>query len=202
MANDYAYLDATVEEIELNPNKITQIDDDVEYTDEQYPSVEAVKNYVNEHGASITVDDELSETSTNPVQNKVISIQLHEWARILNAIIDETEYKNNKTTEINESSTDVQYPSAKAVYTLINAINALLNGKLDLTGGIMTGNIQLTDGARLQVQGTANNPAITMASRRIGALGDPSTDYDAANKRYVDNAIAAALIVDTEEVIP
>ena len=35
-------------------------------------------------------------------------------------VMDTVELKENKTTEINENSTDIQYPSAKAVYELFD----------------------------------------------------------------------------------
>jgi len=76
MANDYEYLEATVDEIELNTKKVTEIDDSTTYTEEQYPTVEAVKDYVNSHSSQITVDDALSDASENPVQNKIIKSAL------------------------------------------------------------------------------------------------------------------------------
>lgn len=38
--------------------------------------VKLIKKYVNDNAASVTVDDTLSSTSTNPVQNKVINTAL------------------------------------------------------------------------------------------------------------------------------
>jgi hypothetical protein len=207
-----------------------------------------------EIAVNVAVDNALSDTSENPVQNKVVKSALDGKLDLKGGIMrgkinmggyditnvnelalrvgdgkitnltDPTSAKDganknyvdtqdafneklaNKVTKFTGDETDTQYPSAKLVNDTVtditNQVTDALDGKLDLTGGIMTGNIQLTNGARLQVQSSANNPAITMANKRIAVVADPAIDTDAANKRYVDNAIAAALIVDTEEVIP
>jgi hypothetical protein len=55
--------------------------------------------------SAYVVDTSLSSTSTNPVQNKVI-----------NTALGNKENSSNKVTSISSSSTDTQYPSAKAVY--------------------------------------------------------------------------------------
>lgn len=56
----------------------------------------------------IEVDSELSSSSENPVQNKVVKTE-----------IDKKENSTNKVTSLSSSSTDTQYPSAKAVFTEI-----------------------------------------------------------------------------------
>lgn len=60
-------------------------------------------------GGSITVDDALSKTSKNPVQNKVVTANLFG-----------KEDSANRSSVINANSTEEQYPSAKAVYELTN----------------------------------------------------------------------------------
>ena len=47
------------------------------------------------------------------------------------------EYTTNKTTSISSSSTDEQYPSAKAVYTVIGDIESILE-ELDIGNGVST----------------------------------------------------------------
>ena len=51
--------------------------------------------------------------------------------------IDSTNFEdnNNKVTEINENSTDIEYPSAKCVYDLIGDVEELLT-KLDTGSGV------------------------------------------------------------------
>ena len=57
----------------------------------------------------VNIDDEMSDTSENPVQNKVIKAEL-----------DTKENKSNKVTEISEGLTDEQYPSAKLFYDALD----------------------------------------------------------------------------------
>lgn len=148
----------------------------------------------NEISYNITIDDTLSDASLQPVQNKVIK-----------SALDGKESTSNKVTEFTGDETDTEYPSAKLVYDTATDITTqmtnALDGKLDLAGGTITGDIVLSGGARVRAAGTAN-PAIVLGSKRIGLVGAPQVATDAANKQYVDDAIAAALIVDTEEVIP
>lgn len=143
---------------------------------------------------NIIVDDALSDTSVQPVQNKVIKSALYE-----------KENTSNKITAFTGSETDTEYPSAKLIFDTLTDITTqvtdALDGKLDLEGGTMTGNVTMSN-SRITFSGTTPNPAIIANGRRIAQVGDPTIVTDAVNKSYVDNAIAAALIVDTEEVIP
>ena len=61
--------------------------------------------------AVISVDDVISPTSRNPVQNRAIY-----------AALQAREASANKVTAISAASTDDQYPSAKAVWELFSAI--------------------------------------------------------------------------------
>lgn len=146
-----------------------------------------VKNYVDTSVGAIpiiTVDSALSDTSENPVQNKVIYQQFGDFAQSLPNLF---EALTNKVTEITEDSTDTQYPSAKCVYDLLGTIQGYIDTelakKLNLAGGTMTG-------------------VLNMGGKGINNVASPYGNNSAANKKYVDDAIAAALIVDTEEVIP
>lgn len=66
-------------------------------------SRQALRDDINAN--KITVDSSMSSNSTNPVQNKVVKDE-----------IDKKENSLNKVTSLSSSSTDIQYPSAKAVY--------------------------------------------------------------------------------------
>ena len=66
-------------------------------------------------GGTITIDTALSDSSTNPVQNKVIK-----------AALDLKQDKSNLVTSISSSSTDAQYPSAKLLYDTVGDIETLL----------------------------------------------------------------------------
>lgn len=49
-------------------------------------SQKALKEYIDSHGGSITVDDALSTTSENPVQNKVITAVIGDIETALHTI--------------------------------------------------------------------------------------------------------------------
>lgn len=70
-----------------------------------------------------------------------------------NVSVDLTPFERttNKVTSISASSTDWQYPSAKAVWTALNgkADSSALSGYLPLTGGTITGTTTLTYGTNL-----------------------------------------------------
>ena len=196
-----------------------------------------------EISVNVVVDNALSDTSTNPVQNKVVKSALDgkldlsggtmngkitmggnditdirvlamRTGGVISNLADPIKTKDaanknyvdtqdalneklaNKVTAFS-SPTDTEYPSAKLV-------SDALDGKLDLTGGIMQGNVNMDGNVITQVGQLAfvNNKVLNMNSGRIMNLVAPTVPLGAANKQYVDNAIAAALIVDTEEVIP
>lgn len=77
---------------------------------------EVIDNQSGGGGGSITVDDALSHTSTNPVQNKVIYTAL-----------SGKQATSNLVTSLSSSSTDAQYPSAKCVYDIVGDIETLIN---------------------------------------------------------------------------
>jgi len=145
-------------DLNMDGNTVTGLADPTDSTDA------ATKNYVDSHAPSVVVDDEMSETSENPVQNKVITETLQGLAADV-----ETE----------------------------------LNNKVSKTGDNITGILQFAgNNARITFTGTSANPCILAGGKRIAGVGTPQVITDAANVKYVDDKIAAALIVNTEEVIP
>ena len=77
---------------------------------------EVIDNQCGGGGGSITVDDAISSTSTNPVQNKVIYTAL-----------SGKQATSNLVTSLSSSSTDAQYPSAKCVYDIVGDIESAIN---------------------------------------------------------------------------
>jgi 3-methyladenine DNA glycosylase AlkC len=253
-SNEYTALEEALAEVEDvitglpakedKANKVTELSENS--TDIEYPSAKCVYDAI----AGIEpmeVDDALSDTSENPVQNKVVKNALDGKlslsggtmsgdiamgnkrlrnvleialssgdgtnpsritgnASVINGVsmlsgliapqgdtyatnkkyVDDADALNeklaNKVTAIGSASTDVEYPSAKAVYDE-------LDEKFDKTGGTITGAVSLVGN-------------LNMNNRQINNLAAPAYPNSAARKQYVDDAIAAALIVDTEEVIP
>jgi len=82
----------------------------------------------------------------------------------ITAAITGKEDTANKQNNLNDDGTNTKYPT-------VTATNTGLGTKLSLTGGTMSGNIE-------------------MGTSKIRGLGDPSSDQDAATKIYVDNLVS------------
>lgn len=112
-------------------------------------SAEKTKLSEIEAGANKTiVDSTLDSNSTNPVQNSTVTSALANKVDAVSGkqlstedfttaektkladIAGECEVVSNKVTSLSSSSTDKQYPSAKAVYTAIGDIESALNALL------------------------------------------------------------------------
>lgn len=175
-----------------------------------------------ESGATKTiVDAALDASSTNPVQNKAVKTALDGKAGTAEATtgaaglmsaadktkLDGVEAGANKTT------VDAALDAASENPVQNKAVKAALDGKLDKTGGTLTGNLRVTgalfsgDGLSF---GTGENIHFTKAADDAGKLAhgaagvddtvplarlkvaSPTEDDDAATKAYVDNNAAGA----------
>lgn len=175
-----------------------------------------------ESGATKTiVDAALDAASTNPVQNKVVKTALDGKAGTAVATasanglmsaadkvkLDGVEAGANKTTVDAALDAESENPVQN------KAVKAALDGKLDKTGGTLTGNLRVTgalfsgDGLSF---GTGENIHFTKAADDAGKLAHgaagvddtvplarlkvatPTEDDDAATKAYVDNNAAGA----------
>ena len=91
---------------------------------------------------SVVADNNLSSTSENPVQNKVVYTALNSKvptsrtvngkALTSNIILTTSDISNcesttNKVTAINSGSTDSEYPTAKCMYDIIGDVETLIN---------------------------------------------------------------------------
>ena len=171
----------------------------------------ATKEYVDDAVGAIpviTVDSALSDTSENPVQNKVVKSAIDGKVGLTgsqtitgrktfdsqSAIISDGEVTfNTFTAGAGEFSNSLTINN-KAVATkeYVDTADAL---KFDKAGGTISGAVTI-NGA-LGMGGNLN-----MGNKQINNLAAPAYANSAVNKKYVDDSIAAALIVDTEEVIP
>ena len=175
-----------------------------------------------EDGATKTiVDDVMSDTSTNPVQNKAVKAALDTKAgtEVATASANGLMSKDDKTkldgVEVgaNKTTVDAALDSASENPVQNKAVKAALDGKLDKTGGTLTGNLRVTgalfsgDGLSF---GTGENIHFTKAADDAGKLAHgaagvddtvplarlkvatPTEDDDAATKAYVDNNAAGA----------
>ena len=94
---------------ENSSNKTTQLS---EYsTDTQFPSAKAVWDLVQANAGGVEFDSAPTQGSTKAVTS----------GGIYNALLTK-ETASNKSTSLSASSTDAQYPSAKAVWALFNSI--------------------------------------------------------------------------------
>ena len=90
---------------------------------------------------------DFSEVVAEAINDHNASLQAH------SSLISAKQNVSNLTTTLSSSSTDTQYPSAKAVYDqlALKATKAyadeIANAKLSLTGGRMTGNLVMDDAA-------------------------------------------------------
>lgn len=173
-----------------------------------------------ESGATKTiVDATLDATSTNPVQNKTVKTALDGKASTAEATtgaaglmsaadkakLDGVEAGANKTT------VDAALDAASENPVQNKAVKAALDGKLDKTGGTVTGNLKVTgalfsgDGLSF---GTGENIHFTKAANDAGKLAhgaagvddtvplarlkvaSPTEDDDVATKAYVDGKAA------------
>ena len=175
-----------------------------------------------EDGATNTVvDAELNANSTNPVQNKAVKAALDGKAstavasQTANGLMSKDDKK--KLDGVEDGATRVIVDDAMSD-TSTNpvqnkAVKAALDGKLDKTGGTLTGNLRVT-GALLSGDGlsfgTGENIHFTKAADDAGKLAhgaagvddtvplarlkvaSPTEDDDAATKAYVDNNAAGA----------
>ena len=156
-------------------------------------TVEYVKNKVSEVAASggVDVDNALSATSTNPVQNKVITTALAGKA-------DKTALNSKADKSALDAKADKSALDAKADKTALNA-------KLDKTGGTLTGNLTGKYITGTWLQSTAASD-LGRTPGKIAVMDDSGwvyyrtpaelrADLGIANaiKSYVDTAIAVAI---------
>lgn len=175
-----------------------------------------------ESGATKTiVDATLDATSTNPVQNKAVKAALDTKAgtavatQSANGLMSKDDKAKLDGVEAgaNKTTVDAALDAASENPVQNKAVKAALDGKLDKTGGTLTGNLKVTgalfsgDGLSF---GTGENIHFTKAADDAGKLAHgaagiddtvplarlkvatPTEDDDAATKAYVDNNAAGA----------
>ena len=175
-----------------------------------------------ESGATKTiVDAALDASSTNPVQNKAVKTALDGKAstavasQTANGLMSKDDKIKLDGVEdgANKTTVDAALDAASENPVQNKAVKAALDGKLDKTGGTLTGNLRVTgalfsgDGLSF---GTGENIHFTKAADDAGKLAHgaagvddtvplarlkvatPTEDDDAATKAYVDNNAAGS----------
>lgn len=197
------------------PVRVIELSADVNTTAWKY----AAKEFELPITGSFTVDDALSDTSTNPVQNKAVKAALDGKAGTavatasangLMSAADKTKL-DGVEAGANKTTVDAALDAASENPVQNKAVKAALDGKLDKTGGTLTGNLKVTgalfsgDGLSF---GTGENIHFTKAADDAGKLAhgaagvddtaplarlkvaSPTEDDDAATKAYVDGRAA------------
>mgnify|MGYP005976109959 CR=1 FL=1 len=136
---------------EGNPTLLTGVKTPTDADANAAATVEYVKNKVSEVAASggVDVDNALSATSTNPVQNKVITSALAKKAgtavatKSANGLMSKAD--KTKLDEIaegaNKTTIDSTMSSTSTNPVQNKVIKAAIDAKLDKTGGTLTGNL-------------------------------------------------------------
>lgn len=144
-------------------------------------------------GSTVIVDDDLSDTSTNPVQNKIVTASLNSKQSNLNLVYD----SNGKLVH------DANVGSASPVidFEMITA-NDIAKVDYVFSNGLGTGpGFKLTDDhvvllpPSIDVNADAGNGVLTgiltlSTADSIYGVTDDNLQYQAANKLYVDDSIA------------
>lgn len=104
-------LDATANDIELKKNRIQDLEN-VNSHDEGYPTALAAKLYADK--LKVTIDTELSDTSGNPVQNKVATETLYDHELRIATLEESSYFKefrlwSEQTLETEVSSVEVNF---------------------------------------------------------------------------------------------
>lgn len=163
----------------------------------------------------ITVDTALSDSSTNPVQNKVIKSALDNKAGMAEATsktkglmsaldkakMDSLDYGATKTIVDSELSAGSKNPVEN--YIIKAALDNLENSKMDKSGGTFTGNVNGKYFCGTWLQSTQASD-LGHAPSKIAVLDDSGwvyyrtpaeilNDIGGASKSYVDSAIAQTI---------
>lgn len=176
---------------EGTPTKLTGVKTPTDADTNAAATVEYVKNKVSEVAASggVDVDNALSATSTNPVQNKVIT-------SALNGKADKSALGNKADKTALDAKADKTALDAKADKTALDA-------KLDKTGGTLTGNLTGKYITGTWLQSTAASD-LGRTPGKIAVLDDSGwvyyrtaseilNDIGGASKSYVDSAITQTI---------
>lgn len=137
------------------------------------PIVTSINGETGDVTINTTVDSSMSATSTNPVQNKVVKDELDKKFDKTGGTISGNVYISP------DGETPISLESGQIGFETTNGENGayfgMENRSSDLSKPIIT------------FYGYDGDEAVTLAH-----IEDPTQDYDAANKKYVDDAVANA----------
>lgn len=182
-------IDSAMSETSANPvqNKVVkgELDKKVDkvtgkqLSTEDYSTDEKTKLAGIAAGAQVNVIETVAVNGTNQtITNKKIDISVptkvsdieNDTGFITDAAITGKENSSNKVTSISSTSTDIQYPSAKAVYTG-------LNGKVDKVDGKGLSTNDFTDTLKTKLNGIAEGAQVnTLEGVKVNGTALVATD--------------------------
>lgn len=178
------------------------------------PEINAYMGRVIDRGyKKIPIDSELSETSENPVQNKVINAALQNFSEGQQAILQEIllELVRSIIVQSAEDPNEMQAISTQGLAEILQVLRVLIDSKAPITSPIFQNGVYLqsriNDDTRQRAQISANgeyeNLFIKLANVNnygdiiVRGLATPIESNDAATKEYVDNLA----LVDSEDEV-
>lgn len=153
---------ATIDETE------NHVDDALSDTSTNPVQNKIVKKYIDDH---TVVDPSLSDTSTNPVQNKVVKAELDKKFDKTGGTISGNVYISSDVDFLDIRSHEIVFEAPSNM----NGVYFCRENRSDRSKPVIT------------FYGRKGDEAVTLAN-----IEDPTRDLDAANKQYVDNAVAGA----------
>lgn len=146
-------------------------------------------NEVNEHGGTdITVDDALSATSTNPVQNKVLTVRINSL---------DSDVGTLRTSVQSKADTQTVSALADAVQDLdgdVQGLQTTVQAKADTaTVNALSGTVS---GLQTTVQNKADTSTVTALSGTVSALSDAAQQYMEHTEAALDNKADASAFND------
>lgn len=177
------------------------------------PEINAYMGRVIDRGyKKIPIDSELSETSENPVQNKVITIALQGFSEGQQAILQNILQTliNSLVVQSAEDPNEFQVISTAGLAEILQTIRFYIDQKAPIIEPIFSHNIQLQsisssasrDRAVIKAEGYEGNAFIRLENHDlqdiiVRGLATPVEPNDAVTKAYVDNLV----LVDSEEEV-
>ncbi len=113
------YIDDTIGIKEDKSNKVSEVNGNSTHT--HYPTAKAVYDYVTKN-VIVGYDPEMDFSADTVFSTEAVFSIVELINLILNGLAEEKESKSNRATVIDETSTNEQYASAKAVYDYIQSV--------------------------------------------------------------------------------
>lgn len=138
---------------------------------------------------NISVDSELSETSTNPVQNNIITVGLHQIEESIPTTL--AELADDSTHRL---VTDAEKSTWNSKSDFSGSYNDLTDKPI-----IPTDNSQLTNGAGYVTETTVNSAVATKTAVNVGGELQQTVNFDSDPQTQIDNLTNKGIAVYIDE---